>query len=178
MQNLLRYLAIPADYAEIQELRWARNGEAIEKADGKTFIISKMLPPFLEGFASQRPLIHFVYVLELLQLLGQGDESPPGIPLRLCRAVREAFAPRGTLRNAGAFFGTVCDAVPAAYLSRAEGLNLARWLATQPVYPYVEMTHNPEAPPLELPAFRRLISERLQDFSEIDLRKWFRFGTG
>ncbi len=137
-----------------------------------------MLPPFLEGFAAQRPLIHFVYVLELLRLLGQGDEPPPGVPLRLCRAVREAYTPRGTLRNAGAFFGVVCDAVPAAYLSRAEGLNLARWLATQPVYPYVEMTHNPETPPLELPAFWRLISERLQDFSEMDFRKWFRFGTG
>src|SRR5580693_5636909 len=102
MLLLYRYLAIPDDYQQVEGLRWSRNGDAIEAADGQTFAMAKMLPPFLEGFSAQRPLIHFVYVIELLRLLKSVD-ALPGMTLRQCRAVREAFHCRGEYRNVGAF---------------------------------------------------------------------------
>ncbi len=172
-----RYLAIPTGYGPTDGLRWARNGDAIETADGKTFIFTAALPPFLEGFAAQRPLIHFAYILDLLDLLGHRDAPWDGIPRRACMAIRDAFRSAGTpLRNAGTFFAAICSYVPTAYLPGSNDLELAKWLAASPSLLHVTGWENPEKPPLDCTAFHRLISEALQKTGEEVIRHWFRFG--
>lgn len=172
----LRYLAIPTGYGPTDGLRWANNGEAVETADGRTFIISAALPPFLEGFASQRPLIHIVYLLDLLDLLGQRDAPWDGMPRRLCMTVRDVYRSEGTpLRNAGALFGGLCRDVPSAYLPGTDDVNVAKWLAALPSL-VMKGWENPERPPLDPAAFHRLVCAKLEKIPEEELRHWFKFG--
>jgi hypothetical protein len=175
-----RYLSIPPGYGPFCDgLRWARNGDAIETADGKTFILTAALPPFLEGFESQRSLIHFAHILDLLDLLGHRDAPWDGIPRRACMAIRDAFRSEGTpLRNAGTFFGTLCKDFPPAYIPSSNVPDLTKWLASRPSLLHVPGWQNPEQPQLDRSVFHRLISESLQKIDEETIRHWFRFGRG
>src|SRR5439155_247562 len=79
---------------------WSEAGEAIEDADGDTFVFNGELALFLEGFARGGRLIHIGFMLHLLLLLGRGRRTLTRAALRLARTFREEGRP---LRNAGAF---------------------------------------------------------------------------
>src|SRR5438046_1352027 len=106
------YLQIPLVYALwLEGLRWARNGEAIEYADGQTFALSPQLALFLEGFAERPALPNFGHLLHLLHLLGYGRMQRP----EAARELASVFARTGRpLRNAGAFCAFLCRDFPAA----------------------------------------------------------------
>lgn len=172
----LRYLAIPSGYGPTEGLRWSKNGEAIEMGDGRTFIMTAILPPFLEGFASQRPLTHIVYILDFLHLLGYRDDPWYGISSRLSQTIQEAFRTAGKpLRNAGTFFGAVCQNVSPASLPGNNDLELAKWLSSTSL-PGIHGWENPEQPPYDAATFRPIIVEKLKELSEREIRHWFRFG--
>src|SRR3954447_24890726 len=102
MDRVAQYLRIPEGYAAaLGGLRWSADGEAVERGDGSTFAFAGEVVSFLEGFASQRALIHFALLLHLLRLLRQGPLRAEHCPEleALGRAFREAG--RGH-RNAGA----------------------------------------------------------------------------
>ena len=170
-----RYLAIPSGYGPTDGLRWSKNGEAIETHDGRTFVFRASLPAFLEGMAAQRPLMQFVYILDLLHLLGHGDSPWDGVPRRTCTTLRDAFRRAGTpLRNAGTFFGYLCKDLALGSDLDKDG-DLPKWLASVPALLMVG-SESPEKPPLDAVAFHRTICEFIQDIGEEELYHWFRFG--
>jgi hypothetical protein len=174
-QLYFRYLSIPSGYGPTDRLRWSKTGEAIETHEGRTFIFRANLPSFLEGIATQRPLFQFVYLLDLLHLLGHSDEPWDGIPRRQCQILREAYRGEGApLRNAGAFFGSLCKGIPLAADLKNDG-DLTKWLAAVPALP-MYVWNTAEKPPLDAVGFHQLIGNLIHDISEEELRHWFRFG--
>ncbi|MEW4570568.1 hypothetical protein AB1L88_22120 [Tautonia sp. JC769] len=107
------YLHLPESYARwLGGLRWSVAGEALEFPDGKTFVFSRELSLFLDGFADGRDPVHFAHVLHLMHLLlrgpltlGEADAFPMDLP--------GAFSVLGRPhRNAGAFCAMLCEGVP------------------------------------------------------------------
>src|SRR5262249_60080137 len=90
-------------------LRWSDGGDAIEYHDAGTFALAPEIALFIEGFASNRPLVHFGFVLHLLHLLGYGKIAPPPQFLTLRKLFREVGRP---IRNAGALCARLCDPIP------------------------------------------------------------------
>lgn len=172
----LRYLSIPPGYDSTYRLRWSGSGDAIETPDGKTFIVAAALSPFLEGFAAQRPLIHFAHILDLLRLLGHCDVMLSGLSIRESNRIKAAFRRQGNpLRNAGAFFAVLCANVPSAFLPGYNDRDLAKWCASAPSIP-ITGWENPEDPPLDAAAFRLLLHDGLPRFSDEEIAHWFRYG--
>src|SRR5207253_4855730 len=64
---------------------------------------------FLEGFATGGRLIHFGFVVHLLDLLRHPDHTRGTLGQRLGRAFADAGRP---LRNAGAFCAALCRDIP------------------------------------------------------------------
>lgn len=107
------YLHLPEAYARwLGGLRWSVAGEALEFPDGKTFVFSRELSLFLDGFATGRDPIHFAHLMHLMHLLlrgpltlGDADAFPMDLP--------GAFSVLGRPhRNAGAFCAMLCEGVP------------------------------------------------------------------
>jgi hypothetical protein len=112
MDRVSEYLLIPEEYAApLGGLHWSASGEAIDRGDGSTFAFAGEIVGFVEGFAAQRPLVHFTHILHLLYLLRRDLYAAPRDERT---ALREAFRKAGQLhRNAGAFCAVLCGDVPA-----------------------------------------------------------------
>src|SRR5262249_3349255 len=109
------YLAIPRDYCRDLGggLHWSAAGDVVEFADGTTFVYAAEVVGFLEGFASQWPLVPFGYVLRLLYLLRPRPETTPTSPA--FALLRAAFRQtRRDHRNAGVFAALLCRDVAQA----------------------------------------------------------------
>jgi hypothetical protein len=111
MDRLANYLVVPANYStSLRDLRWSSSGDALEFGDGSTFAFRAEVFRFLEGFAAQRPLIHFGHIIHLMYILRE-----PGTPFLgrsddlLPRAFTLAGRPQ---RNAGAFCAVLCANIP------------------------------------------------------------------
>ena len=124
MNAVAAYLAIPDDYeGNRYSLSWSADGDAIERPDGSTFAVAAGLASFLEGYASVGRLIHFSYVLYLLQRFDSRLLEPdePGLPTMgsgrelveksdsLALEFQKAGRP---FRNAGALCAWLCQDVP------------------------------------------------------------------
>jgi hypothetical protein len=106
MSRAADYLWIPQGYTRsLRGLRWSPVGDAIEDDEGTTFALNQEIALFLEGFGSQRPLVHFAFILHLLWLLKRGSRDLRTLP----QAFDEARKP---LRTAGAFCAVLCAQVP------------------------------------------------------------------
>ena len=172
----VRYLAIPSGFALTNDLCWSTSGEAIEYADGRTFILTDAIPSFLEGYAAQRPLIHFAYVLDLLRLVLEPNVPMQGISLHHQKMVCEGFRSTGRqLRNAGAFGAWLTRKVSPTWIP-GSGLGLVTWFANCPVYPTMANWSNLEEPYLDAASFRRIVSDALDTLTERDVYHWMRFG--
>src|SRR5262245_46393300 len=106
-----RYLAIPSYYVKaFSGLRWSENGELIETASGNAFVWREQVWPFLEGFMSARPPLHFAHMLHLMQLLGFGpisDSSASAAELR-----RNFLLAGKPARHAGVLCAEICRELP------------------------------------------------------------------
>lgn len=172
----VRYLAIPSGFALTNDLCWSTSGEAIEYADGRTFILTAAIPSFLEGYAAQRPLIHFAYVLDLLRLVLEPNVPIQGISLHHHKMVCEGFQSTGRhWRNAGAFGAWLTRKVSPTWIP-GSGLGLVAWFASCPVYPTMANWSNLEEPYLDAASFRRIVSDALDTLTERDVYHWMRFG--
>src|SRR5215831_8667849 len=108
MDRVGDYLRVPTGYAPFLEgLRWSPGGDAVEYADGQTFVLAGQVALFLEGLAADRPPVHFGHVLHLLALFGLGKGAVRAA--ELARAFHETGRP---LRNAGALCAVLCRRVP------------------------------------------------------------------
>ena len=170
------YLEIlPADSKRLRGLRWAEGQDAIEYGNGQTFAHMHEVFAFLEGFASQRPLMHFGHVLNFLYLLRTGES-----PTRkhdfdaLARAWRDAGRPA---RTAGAFCAVFCRDVPP--VSAPPSLaDLAGWLATYPLMNQesFRVLPLPEEPSFLPDEFEGSLRAALEGSSDEELLHWFRHG--
>jgi hypothetical protein len=157
MTSPAAYLMIPPDYThDLRGLRWSALYDAIETDDGSTFALVEEVGLFLEGFASQRPLVHFAHLLHLLYLLRQGT-TPRHDFSDLVQAWREAGRPA---RTAGAFLASLCDDVPTLTPPRIE--DIACLLQLRSLAP----TSGEEAdePPLPPEVFETILACALERF--------------
>lgn len=185
MNSIAAYLALPPAYsAALGGLRWSSSDDAVVYADNMTFALNAEISLFLEGLHNVRSLVHFSYVLHLLDLLrpfpeGKRTQTPGTRQLYL--AYREAG---GSISNAGAFFGTILKDLPAypgvtdlREISRVlrEPLVPAHWFVS---FYQLESGYEPEMPPLAPDAFEQRVLQAVQAYSMEELISWFRFGRG
>jgi hypothetical protein len=128
------YLTLPDFGPKLVGLRWSSNDNSLEFAVGH-FAFAEEIAEFLEGFAHVRRIVHFAFMVRLLQLLRQApdeSEAADSARRRLLLLVRQAPAQseaacsarwrlwklftdtKGSLRSAGAFCGRLCHDIPAA----------------------------------------------------------------
>ncbi len=177
MDRVAEYLRINARYAAaLGGLRWSADGEAVEYGDGTTFAFAGEVVSFLEGFASQRPPVHFAYVLHLLYLLRNERTAVVRVPSPLFPAFREAGQFH---RNAGAFFGALCAGLPPVPDPPSA------WAVWQRVILQASMTTaghlyvGPgEEPPLAPATFEGTVLHALWGVPSDELVHWLRHGQG
>jgi hypothetical protein len=185
MERLMFYLWMPAPYLHLLngltqgksgELRWAAGGDAIEGADGTTFLFSPQLASFLEGFARVRSLIHFGHVLHLLYYLVKKDKDHPE-PFRELHA---AFRRTGRgLDNAGALCAYLCSEIPPVP-GPLHPRELVRFLYSPARM--AEFVARPpglsERAPLLPEAFEEKFCRALRTMPYSELAHWLRHGRG
>jgi hypothetical protein len=175
MTRVERYLLVPAAYCEeLGGLCWSATEDALEHPDGATFALAVEVVAFLEGLASQRPLVHFGFVLHLLRLLRHGRTRVPRHDFgRLVRAYQEAGRPA---RTAGALAALLCRDVPAAPdPPSAEELGL--WLTIHSFTTGdVDAREWAQEPPLDHEVFEAHVACALDELSDEELAHWMRYG--
>ncbi len=165
------YLDIPRDYCEpLGRLRWSALADAVESHDGRTFALTPQLLAFLEGFAAQRPLIHFGHVLHFFYLLRQRKDTHHNFTT-LAMAWEEAGRPS---RTAGVVCALLCSEMPVAVnpppLEELAGwLNVWARVSVRPVMPGDE-------PIMDGDTFEGLLGVELEAYSFRELVHWFRHG--
>jgi hypothetical protein len=124
MRRVREYLQIPDDYeGNRYSLSWSASGDAVERPDGTAFAFASQIAAFLEGYVLIGPLIHFSYILYLLQRfdarLSEPDEpgmtrTGPGRELvQKSDALAIAFREAGqSYPNAGALCAWLCRDIP------------------------------------------------------------------
>ncbi len=121
------YLEIlPGDSAFLNGLHWSEAHAYLEYSDDKTFALVFEVFAFLEGFGSQRPLMHFGLVLHFLYVLrhGRGPKAWHDFSV-LSEAWKEAARPA---RLAGVLCAQLClDIPPVSDPPGAEELSV--WLS-------------------------------------------------
>jgi hypothetical protein len=178
METVEHFLRIPQRYTrDLGRLRWSADGEVIEYADGKTFAFGGEIISFLEGFALQRPMIHFGYVLHLLALLRR--DQPANINKSLA-FLRATFQQAGRdYRNAGVFCGVLCRVWPSAPEAPS---SWQVWKEVIPHFSYSKQAYRHywpgEEPPLSPADFEDRLSEALSVYTLKDMQHWFKHGRG
>lgn len=185
--NTQGFLSLHPSYSEyLGGLRWSALEDALERSDGSTFAFSSEAALFIEGFASSGRMIHFGFLLHLLELLrGRAWEGPPEtFPLRRtfvrCRGFIGAA---GALRNAGAFCAELCRDVPDATgpVHVRQVLELLREPVRQ-ARTYIVSIHDifyaSEMPPLEPAAFEEQFLRKLAAYTPEELHAWLHDGRG
>jgi hypothetical protein len=181
MDLVRNYLRLETSYRRyLGDLAWSGADDALVYEDGATFAFNEEVALFLEGFAGAAPLIHFGFMLHLLDLF-RGTRKTATEELFRLRKIFDSAG--GSLRNAGTFFAILCRDVPRA-LGPPDVRQVCERLRSPsaPIRWYVSMFHDTfdpaEQAPLGPVAFERLVLDALQRYSDQELRDWFRHGTG
>ncbi len=181
MDRAAHYLRIPWRHFAAMGfgLRWSADGEAVEFADGRTFAFSKEAAAFLEGFAAQRPLIHFGYILQLLWLLRRNGLTP-GDPQEVHRLHSAFCAAAKPYRNAGVFFAACIDVPAVADPPSGKDVEqrIVLGLLGALLGSYGSNTDDDEKPPLDAVAFEAKVLGATAAFDNESLWHWFRHGRG
>jgi hypothetical protein len=181
MDRTALYLRIPwRHFAQAGfGLRWSADGEAVEFADGRTFAFSQEAAAFMEGFAAQRPLIHFGYILQLLWLL-RLNWLTPADPKEVHRLHAAFCAASKPYRNAGVFFAACVDIPAAADPPSAKEVEqrIVLGMLGALLGSYGSNTDDDEKPPLDAAAFEAKVLGATAAFDNESLWHWFRHGRG
>ncbi len=178
MDRFTAYLRISSHYAAaMRRLHWSPAGDAIQFGDGSTFAFPGEIWPFLEGFASQRPLIHFTYILHLLYVL-----KKPRTPFlgRDVSTLVNAFAQtQRPYRNASVFCAILCADVPAVPDPLEQ---VPFWTGTFELEvgvsePFFTLQDG-DTPPLPGEVFEARFLFALSRHPFGDVLHWFRYGRG
>jgi hypothetical protein len=176
-----RYLRLSYAYCdELGGLRWSFQEDAVITKDGSMFAFSEEIALFLEGFASCGRLIHFGYMLHMMQWLRETDHNPKPEIRKLNRAYAASWRQP---RNAGAFCAILCRDLPdvAGPLDLQDIIDRLR-STSRPIRWYIVSFHDTfypsEQPPLEPAAFEDKIVRMLAAYSDEELQQWLRYGRG
>jgi hypothetical protein len=172
------YLAVPRDYCTDLGggVRWSVTADTLEYADGTTFVFAAEVIQFLEGFASQRPLIPFGCALRVIYLLWPRPGTPAPSPAIV--RLRDAFGQtRRSWRNAGVFAARLCAGVPDA-TDPPTPLELWRWLLLRQSGLDNHPPHASETSPVAPPAIETRIERALAAYAMGEMVAWLRHGTG
>jgi hypothetical protein len=177
MDRFTAYLRIPAQYAAgLKDLHWSAAGDAIEFGQGGTFAFPAEVFQFLEGFVSQRPLIHFGHIIHLLYLLKRS--TTPFLGNREGLLVSAFTAAQHPYRNAGVFCALLCKDIPAVpdepLLTFRTGTFELEVGASEP--PFTEQ--NGEMPALPGEVFEARVLFELSCHNVENILHWFRHGRG
>ncbi|CAN5871620.1 hypothetical protein BH23PLA1_BH23PLA1_18920 [soil metagenome] len=190
MSRAVAYLQIPEPYCEpLGGLRWSIGGDAVDDPSGAFFAFNREIALFLEGMASGGELIHFGFVLHLLQLLGYGERSRFKTSIALIQEYNAAGRP---LRHAGAFCSALCQGVPRVssppdpaevVLQLTSGAVLSEvgagaWAVQSDGLAVWRVGPGMEDPPLSPSAFLKHVLEALTAYSREEIRSWLRTGRG
>jgi hypothetical protein len=177
MDRFTAYLRIPAHYAAgLRDLHWSAAGDAIEFGQGGTFAFPAEVFLFLEGFVSQRPLIHFGHILHLLHLLK--NPYTPFLGHRESLLVSAFATAQRPYRNAGVFCALLCKDIPAVpdepLLPFRTGTFELEVGASEPLF----TQQDGEMPALPGEVFEARVLFELSSHSFEDILHWFRYGRG
>jgi hypothetical protein len=199
MNAVAAYLRIPDDDDGNRHLlSWAAGGEVIERLDRSTFAFSGAIALFLEGYASVGPLIHFSYILNLLQRLDSRvmELDDPDLPTMVQRRelversdlLALAFQKAGRpFRNAGALCAALCRDVPpvvdapepAELCLRLSNGSLAAQLAIWRTATARLSDDWPfEIPPRPMSDFEALFLNEFKKLSPEEIACWLKYGRG
>ncbi len=199
MSAVAAYLRIPEDYeGNRYSLSWSAGGDAIERPDGSTFILAIGLARFMEGYTSVGPLIHFCYVLYLLERFDSRLLEPdqPGLPsfghgrelVEKSDSLASAFQKAGRpYRNAGALCAWLCRDVPPVVHApdpvdvchRLSNGTLATQLAIWRTATAPFSTEFPvEVPPLTALEFEMRFLNALRRLDADEIACWLKHGRG
>ncbi len=172
------YLTLPADYLrQIGGARWSDTSSSLEVTRSFPTLSYNRIALFLEGFASQRSLVAFGFVVHWLSRLTFEIESEPMKRLR-----RIFIQYHENWRNAGALAGMICADLPASIETPGAAVVCGRlrdrspfeWFATE----LNRQSKAGEMPPMAPEAFDRLIKNSLEQLHDEDLASWLKFGRG
>lgn len=180
-QTTQAYLKLSSQYCDyLGGIRWSSEDDTLVYPDGKVFAFHAPIAEFLEGFSGGGRVIPFGCVLHWAHLLQHGRMHPVAEVRRLYESFRETGS---SWRNAGALAAVVSDTVPeVAAPPRLDHVCRRirdrafpiRWFTTR----FQEAYGGAEVPALAPKDFERLIVERLEAYSEDDLRSWLADGRG
>jgi hypothetical protein len=199
MNAAAAYLRIPNDYeGNRYSLSWAPAGDAIERNDRRTFVFAGAIALFLEGYASVGRLIHFSYVLYLLQRLDSRVLEPdePGLPAsghgrelleasdKLALAFQKAGRP---FRSAGALCAWLCQDIP-PILDPPDSAEVCLRLSNGPLAAEMvvwrtataKLSDYPpfERPPLSALEFEMRFLNALKKLGPEEIACWLKHGRG
>jgi hypothetical protein len=179
METIEQFLRVPRAYTQfLGGLRWSADGEVIEDDHDRTFAFAGEVVSFIEGFALQRPLIHFGHVLHLLALLRQ-DQPPNGD--KSLAFLRPAFQQAGRVhRNAGVFCAVLCRDLPAVAEAPSSWQVWKRVIlrVTNAGHGDLSRQELGEEPPLLPAEFEDRVSQALSVYTLKDMQHWLKHGHG
>ncbi len=191
MSRSVAYLQIPEVYCQhIGGLRWSIGGDAIEDSSGELFAFNREVALFLEGMAASDDLIHFGFVLHLMQMLGYGALPFSKVPSGLL--LKEYVAAGRPLRHAGAFCSILCRGVPPSptppdpaevRLQLTSGAVLSdvgagSWSIRSDGMAVWRAGSGLELPPLNPEEFKQHVESALEAYPAEEIRSWLRNGRG
>ena len=169
------YLSLPAGFGPPGGLVWDRYGDCLEQQNNQTFLFTKQLADFIEGFASVANVLHFGHMLECWHMLSMEPTSPFRDRFRpVAIAFRQQNSPA---RNAGVFFAGCTEGVARAVnVPPGGGMAIARFLSQSND---LGMLHpsgpgNNEVPDRSAHDLWQHVSHRLESFRDEELRRAFR----
>lgn len=178
--SIATYLSLPDGFGPKGGLIWAKYGDCLEQADSQTFIFTKQLADFLEGFASVQRVLHFGHMLECWRMLGM--ETPADAPQKaLFRRLAIAFRQQNSpARNAGSFFAKITTGVARAEKIHAGGgYAVAQFLAQSNELGLLHPKGpgNTEQPDRNAAELWSLVGDEISKLNDDELRQAFRHGS-
>ena len=180
------YFSLPLDYLEpIGGARWSESSPKLVVGT-KNEVDYETIATFLEGFASQRPILPFGQIVHLLKrLLSVRDSSESFSVIRSFTRLRFAFevGPVWPWRNAGALMGMLCEELPGSVSAPLAPVLCARLRdAAFPIQWFAGL-HNGRAidgeePDIAAESVDLILTDRLDRLTDDELAHWLKFGRG
>lgn len=189
MDKVQAYLDLPWPYIkDFAFITWSKSEDALVYQQGETFILRQPLAQFIDGFGAQRELIHFGYILHLLDIFLKEKTHRPNI----CNVLRHLMKQPGvSYRNAGLLAAQLIPKVPAVPHFKLAGEVYERLSSplqmlfnNVPASGQVDTTsiteiyYRPELPTLPPLEFENIVCQELKRFTEAEIKHWLRSGEG
>jgi hypothetical protein len=188
MDKMQAWLLPPWPYVkDFASISWSPAEDALVYEHGETFILREPLADFIDGFSQERDLVHFGYLLHLLDIFLKEKMHRPKVCNQLRRLMKQ---PGVSFRNAGRLAAFVTPKVKPSAEPKSLASELYYYLRnplhrifdSSPFSSHTDVTATvplqqlydaPELTPLEL---ENSVCDKLSKLTEADLKHWLRIG--